>query len=330
MRRYYTTEVLDEVAGEMGANIHFQPDVYQPGGFVTFANGKRAFFLNNQLGANDYGAFSVVNDKHCATALMRHFGYRVPEETLLDSSRPDTEAVVEEGFAFAQALGFPVVVKPRNMSQGHMVSKVHDETEFRDAVGRLLAMRQHALVQRFHPGDDHRIVVFDGEIVVAYVRRPPVVTGDGISTVARLIEGYRARLADAGRNIRIGVEDARVRSAMARAGLQPSSVLAEGRTLRLLDNANMASGGTGVEVTAELHPGYADVCIRLCRDFGLRLGGVDLLTTDITAPVGDYAVLELNATPGIRHFAAMGEAQDRKARALYRRILTGLSEASAR
>jgi D-alanine-D-alanine ligase-like ATP-grasp enzyme len=326
VKRYYTTEALAATAAEMGAEVHFQPDTYQPGGFFTFAPGNRAFFLNNQLGVNPFGAFSVVNDKHCATALMRHFGYRVPEEVLLGWE--DAEASLASAAAFAHRVGFPLIVKPRNMSQGHLVTKVESEAALCDAAGQLFALRHHALVQRFHAGDDHRIVVFDGEIVVAYVRRPPAVTGDGVSTVADLLGALLERFGASGRNIRIGIDDPRIRATLTREGLEPASILPVGRVLRLLDNANMASGGSGVEVTAQMHPGYAELCIRLCRDFDLRLGGVDLLTADITLPVGDHVILELNASPGIRHFASLGAEQDRKARDLYRRLVAALAAAA--
>lgn len=321
MKRYYISRILEKLAAEIGAVITFQPDTYKSGGYITFRSGRRAFFRNNQLGINPYGSYCVVNDKHCAAALMRHFGYKVLPEKLLSWDSPDPCAALEAGLAFAKSIGFPVVVKPRNMSNGHMVNKVHEEAEFRDVVIQLFELRMDALVQQYHPGQDYRIVVFEDDIIMAYLRVPPSIVGDGVSTVKELVDSCQEQISRRGRDARIDIADDRVRLNLKRERVGPGTILPEGRVVRLLSNANMAGGATGYEVTEQIHPTYRDLCIRLCRDMGLRLCGVDLLTADIAKPLGDYVILEANATPGLRHFAALGELQEQKVHQLFRRML---------
>jgi D-alanine-D-alanine ligase-like ATP-grasp enzyme len=41
---------------------------------------------------------------------------------------------------------------------------------------------------------------------------------------------------------------------------------------------------------------------------GLDLAGVDLACADIESPEAPYSILEINAAPGMEHFAASGPA----------------------
>ena len=44
------------------------------------------------------------------------------------------------------------------------------------------------LLQTYIPGKDYRVLYLDGEILVAYERIPPTITGDGENTIKNLIE----------------------------------------------------------------------------------------------------------------------------------------------
>jgi len=164
-------------------------------------------------------------------------------------------------------------------------------------------------------------VVFEGEIVVAYQRTPPSIVGDGFSTVSQLVEACQQQLYLQKRDAQLSIDDYRVQQNIQRIGLDGSSLLPQGQRLTLLSNANMSSGGTALELTDQIHSSYRDLCINVCKDMGLRICGVDLLTNDITQPLSDYVILEVNSTPGLRHFASLGEAQERKVYTLFLRML---------
>ncbi len=324
IQRSHTARVLARVAAECGAAIVFEPDVYNTGGYITFRNGKRIFFMNNQLGLNDPGACAVANDKDCAAFVLKHFGYRVPEGRLFRFDDAESRA---DARAYAQTLAWPLIVKPRALSKGQMVSKVHDRQEFDDALEQIFTAHSHAIVQRFYGGSDYRIVVFGDELIVAYLRTPPTVIGDGKATLAELVGAHQQLLQDQRRDARIRIDDEAVQVTLLRHGLHGDSVLAPGQSLALLPNANLSSGGMAQELTERIHPTYRELCIRICRDMGLTICGVDLLAHDVTAPVSDdHVILEINATPGLRHFASLGPDQDRKVHRLFGRIL-GMLEA---
>src|SRR3546814_8580410 len=54
-----------------------------------------------------------------------------------------------------------------------------------------LAAREHSrsvIVETFQPGDDHRLLVINGELIAATKRTPGHVVGDGTHTIAELVE----------------------------------------------------------------------------------------------------------------------------------------------
>jgi glutathione synthase/RimK-type ligase-like ATP-grasp enzyme len=60
---------------------------------------------------------------------------------------------------------------------------------------------------------------------------------------------------------------------------------------------------------------------------GLRYCGVDVLTTGpIEETPRGYTILEINAAPGVDHYAESGEKQRRVVDAMYERILRALKD----
>jgi D-alanine-D-alanine ligase-like ATP-grasp enzyme len=95
----------------------------------------------------------------------------------------------------------------------------------------------------------------------------------------------------------------------------------------LLDNANLSSGGDAVDVTASINPAFRQLAIRLTSDINLRLCGVDLMVNEhISEPPvpGKYWVLEINAAPGLDHYARAGKAQEKIVEELYLKVLRSL------
>jgi len=76
-----------------------------------------------------------------------------------------------------------------------------------------------------------------------------------------------------------------------------------------------------------MHEAYRRLAVEVTRDMGLRYCGVDVLTTGPIdeAPRG-YTILEINAAPGVDHYAESGEKQRRVVDAMYERILRALQD----
>lgn len=322
-------QILKAIAPKIGARVLMEPE-WQVVGQITFKNGRRRYFRYSSLDLNPLGASEVAKDKDYAAFFMRRMGYpAVPGKTFFADwwckaigSRRDIHAA----YRHAAKLGFPVFVKPNSGSQGTDVAKVYTKREFYRAMRLIFARDRVALVQQPMPGRDYRIVVLDRSVISAYERMPLSVVGDGVSTVRELLNRKQRQFVAAGRDTRIRTDDPRIIQNLRRRGLALQSRPARGTTVYLLDNANLSSGGEAIDVTERLHPGFRRMAVGLARDMGLRLCGLDLLVDgEISAPPERFRIIEVNAAPGLDHYAAGGKAQRRIVAALYLKVLKAMA-----
>jgi GNAT-family acetyltransferase (TIGR03103 family) len=191
-----------------------------------------------------------------------------------------------------------VVVKPARGEQGNGVSVgIRDPRGLEQAVGRARALCGDVIVEEFVSGEDLRIIVIGYEVVAAAVRRPPAVVGTGRHTVKQLIEKYsRRRRAATGGESSIPVDDETVRC-VREAGHSLDSVLDAGVEVVVRKTANLHTGGTIHDVTAELHPELGDVAETAARALEIPVVGLDF----IVDAVGEnrYVVIEANERPGL-------------------------------
>lgn len=319
--------MLKKIAPRIGAKVLIEPE-WEIVGQITFKSGRHSYFRYNTIDLNKMGASDIARDKDYANFFMKEMGYpTVPGSKTFFSDRW-AKAIgaprrnIDAAYTYARTLGFPVVVKPNSGSQGVGVAFVHNKREFYRAMRAIFKSDRIALVQRPVKGKDYRIVVLDNKIISAYERVPLNVVGDGTSTISRLLREKQKQFVASSRDTRIKAHDPRIATKLAHQGLTFRSVPAKGERVFLLDNANLSTGGDSVDVTKNVHPKFKALAIRLTRDMGLRLCGVDLMIEgDVSTPSGSYWVLEINSAPGLDHYAKIGKAQEKIVENLYLEVL---------
>ncbi|MFZ2507954.1 MAG: cyanophycin synthetase, partial [Steroidobacteraceae bacterium] len=236
-------------------------------------------------------------------------GLPVPRQQLVQTAREAVRA--------ANGLGFPVVTKPYNGNHGRGISirlTNDEEVEHGFAVAR--EHSRSVIVETYLEGDDHRLLVVNGELVAATRRTPGHVTGDGRHKVSELIDivNQDPRRGVGHEKVLTRLElDAQAQAMLARAGLGPDSVPADGQKVFLRSTANLSTGGTATDVTDVIHPDNRDMAVRAIRAIGLDVGGVDFLTRDITLSYREIGggICEVNAAPGFRMHVAPSEGTPR-------------------
>jgi D-alanine-D-alanine ligase-like ATP-grasp enzyme len=88
-------------------------------------------------------------------------------------------------------------------------------------------------------------------------------------------------------------------------------ILPKNQDLRLLDNANLSTGDTSIDLTEKINPFFKEITIKLTKDMELRLCGVDLIIEGDIAilPKGKWYVIEINSASGLDHYASLGKKQ---------------------
>jgi D-alanine-D-alanine ligase-like ATP-grasp enzyme len=324
--------LLVKIAPQIGATVVLEPE-WNVVGQIIFKNGKKSYFRYNTLDLNPMGASEIARDKDYANFFMDKLGYPIiPKSKTFYSDRwagaiGALDRKIDNAYKYAEEIGFPAIVKPNSGSQGVGVALVCNKTEFYSAMKVIFKADRIAIVQKPVYGKDYRVVVLDDKIISAYERSPLNITGDGKSTIEELIEKRQKEFITSGRDTRIKVEDPRIETKLKHQNLKMDHVPETGQKIFLLDNANLSSGGDSIDVTEKLHPKFRELAIKLTKDMGLRLCGVDfMIEGDISEKPDKYWVIEINSAPGLDHYAKIGKAQEQVVEDLYLEVLRHLEE----
>src|SRR5262249_56718434 len=104
------------------------------------------------------------------------------------------------------------------------------------------------LVERYVAGHHHRLLVVGDQVVAATLREVPQVVGDGVRTIAELVEQINAdpRRDDDGRHPmwKVHLDDPAALTVLAEQGYSPASIPPAGQRVLLRRNALLRDGGT--------------------------------------------------------------------------------------
>lgn len=302
---------------------------------IVYHNETRRYIQGTSVDVNPVAAGRIAVDKDYTRQILRHQGYRVPAGEVFFSPRqlnflehyltryginePRTVAAIP-GYVEA-TIGYPCFIKPNDGSRGKHVYKCYTENDITRALEQITADAVDAIsVEEAVHLPEYRAVVYRGEVIACYSREAFTIVGDGHSSITELVQQAATEILQQGRRINIPSLMPQIRSRLARQNLTEDSVPARGTELQVLDAANLSAGGRMVDDTNRMHSYWREFCVRLARDMNLVFVGIDLLCADITRPDTDYAIIEINAAPGLRNYASLGTEQQTRIRALYREI----------
>jgi GNAT-family acetyltransferase (TIGR03103 family) len=282
-RRGIGVEVLDEQAA-----------------FFSLTFGGRSIVCRESLSELTTAvALSRCDDKRVTRRILVSAGIRMPEQ--LEAGDPArTEAFLREHGK--------IVIKPARGEQGFGVSVgIRTLDDVGPAVQRAGLGGSPVLLEQCVDGEDLRIVVINFRVVAAAVRRPPRVVGNGDLSVRALIEKQsRRRAAATGGESRIPI-DAETERCVREAGFTLESVLAVGEELMVRKAANLHTGGTIHDVTAQLHPTLVSASERAAEVLDIPVVGFDLM---VSSPSSDtYWLIEANERPGLANHEPQPTAQ---------------------
>ncbi|EEZ95128.1 cyanophycin synthetase [Legionella longbeachae] len=260
--------------------------------------------------------YILLSDKLYSKSLMRFCGISVVEGRVFD--KQNIQGVLD----FATQIGYPVVLKPTNGSEGNFVyPNLQDEKELVQAFEDFsnYTNQFNMLVEKHFNGKDYRFVVIDGvnEPFVVY-RSLPEITGDGIHSIKELVdqENHRRMTLRTNCLCKLYYDDPDSLRTLRHQNLTPDSIVDKGVRIKLRYNANV-SWGSDCE-TIENHTIHASYLQLAQKIHGLLPGNkftaLDLLIEDISQPCTsmNYAFCEFNCDPGfsLHHLPSRGKAQN--------------------
>lgn len=180
----------------------------------------------------------------------------------------------------------PVVIKPDNSALGLDVY-VNLKT-IKDIQGATLNIlkryQKEGLIQEYKQGKDLRIQAVGGKLFAACIRVPAHVTGDGKSSINKLVreKNETKRRLNEYNVIKINKE---TKILLKEQKLKLSSVPEKGQPVKLKKIANIGQGGEAVDVTDRVHKNFNDLIKILAETFNVKTFATDFIVKDETMPL---------------------------------------------
>ncbi|ART47283.1 cyanophycin synthetase [Acidovorax carolinensis] len=240
-------------------------------------------------------AEGIASDKDLTKSLLKACGVPIPDGQVVHSPQEAWEA--------AEDIGLPVVVKPSDGNHGRGVTlDLRKKEDIEAAYHVAYPEGSDVMVERFIPGDEHRLLVVGGKLVAAARGEVVSITGNGRSTVKELIDSQINSDPRRGYEEEYPLEiidlatDTKVQLELKRQDLDADSVPATGRQVVVQRNGNMT-----VDCTDDVHPEVAYIAALAAKVVGLDIAGIDMVAQDISRPLHAQggAIVEVNAGPGL-------------------------------
>lgn len=327
--KIFLEKILRKIAPKIGAKVISEPKwgiVCQ----VTFKNGVKKYSRFNSIDVNTLGSSEIAKDKDYATFFMKKMGYPTIEGKAFCSpswaKTIGSKDTLHIAYKYANKLGFPVIVKPNSGSQGTDVSLIYNKEEFYESINKVFENDRMALVQKYIQGKDYRMVVLEDDIISVYERIPLSIIGDGKSTINKLLHKKIIKFKKEKRFINIEASDIRIKKKLKHQNMSFTFIPKNKQKVYLLDNANLSSGGDAVDMTSKINSSFKKLVIKLTKDMGLKLAGVDVIIEkgDITQRPIKYKIIEINSAPGLDHYVTTGKKQQKIVEDMYLKILKSM------
>jgi D-alanine-D-alanine ligase-like ATP-grasp enzyme len=263
-------------------------------------NGSSTVVRGKRIMLDDPSKLVVAEDKRAVHDLLADEGLTVSEQLAFRASDPSP------AIAFLARHQSPCVVKPLASSGGGigMTGEIRSRDDLLRAALKAWRWSDDLLIERQLPGLVYRLLLLDGELLDVVERQPPMLVGDGRSTVAALVRRENAiRLADedlVGSLLRLDLDAVLTLRSQ---GLTLRSIPEASRAFRVKSATSQNARSDNVTYKGELSSELVDEARRAVEALGLQLGGVDLVTPDPTRPlaVAGGAISEVNGEPGLQH-----------------------------
>jgi GNAT-family acetyltransferase (TIGR03103 family) len=233
---------------------------------------------------------SICDDKAVTRQVVERAGVHVPKQISANEDRQAIEAFLNKHRS--------LVVKPARGEQGRGISiGLADMAAVDEAIEGARQISEDVLIEEMVDGQDLRLIVINFRLVAAAIRKPPMVIGDGASSIAKLIEAQsRRRAAATGGESQIPLDAETMRTLKAK-GKRLETILSEGEEFLVRKTANLHTGGTIHDVTDVVHPTLVKAAVNAAKAIDIPVTGIDLM---VKSPLAEeYAFIEANERPGL-------------------------------
>lgn len=202
----------------------------------------------------------------------------------------------------------PFITKPRLGSRGrHTSTHLYTADEVVNGFNIAQKLGHYVIVEEQLFGNVYRGTYVDGEVVGILSGEPPRITGDGLSTIEKLIERKNATKHEEVKDV---VVTPSLIEFIRRQGLSLDAVVPKDKTIDLSEKIGSNYGGNAIEVTPITHPKITEYIKRAGDALKAPVVGFDFIIPDITRDpdAQRWGIIEANSLPfiNLHHFPLEG------------------------
>lgn len=243
-------------------------------------------------------AQSLFKNKSCAYDLVNQLGVNTPTTLMVARNSNVRPELID----FLRSHD-TVIVKPHDSSGSRgLTLDITAIDQLEAAIDVASKVSASILVQKQFFGQEIRFLLVNGKVRSALMRRKASITGDGVLSIAQLIElenQSRAKLTDT------LVIYPQLTNALVDAELLNSNfVPAENENIELNKSTMIRDGASVTDVLTTTHLSYQKIIESIAGQFGTGYLAVDLMVHDrsVKAAGDNYVFLEVNISPALSMF----------------------------
>lgn len=273
----------------------------QAGLTMISLEGMATFVRRSDLMLDSALLIAALADKTLSFSFLSDKGLSVPDhlEFTLSNLEPAREFLTRHPGG--------IVVKPASGTGGGrgVTTSITSDADLTRAARYATSFNRRLLVEPHLAGHSYRLLYLDGELIDAVRRDPPVVTGNGQSSIRALVHAENKRRLQGAQISALSPlqidRDSKIH--LQAQGLAPASCPGAGEVIVLKKVVNENGAAQNHNVLGEVHPKIRQLGEALMRDLGVRFAGLDLIAPSISAPLEDSGgtIGEINVNPGLHH-----------------------------
>ncbi len=276
-------------------------------------NGKSGFIIGNKFGLNDEVSFLIARDKYATFEILKNNNIPIIEHKMIFSptkrSQYYDESFIKEAERLAERHDGKIIIKANDSCEGKEVIYCQNIKEVRDTIKEMFDNDKETLsAQPFVNIDyEYRCVYLDGNIEYVYKKRKPYVTGDGQSTILKLIDKkYKDVPVTLNRELNL------------------LDVPKQGEEVTISWKHNLYSGAEPI-IIDETDPYYdqvIDIALRAAKAINVRFATVDVAQTHNR----EVRIMEINSSVSMVKFSTFVPNGDKIAKEIYGKAIDKLLE----
>jgi len=310
----YSLKILKEACRKHGYNFRIVDTIGN--NLAEISDSKKSFFSSNRrpgtFPLNPSFASGIVKDKAWTTKILKERGFRIIEgkHFFLNGKHIDHrkgKRELNDAIKYAKNK-YPVFVKPNDSSSGLYAEVIYDEKELIRHLAKIEKISEIGIIQELKNLDEYRIFAIGGSIQFIYQRESAYLCGDGNKNIRELLRELNKKIIKSKNNI--SERDFYLRKVLSENKLKISSILPEGRKIKITSKANLSAGGEIKEYVKEVPKKVENWVSELMNVFSLKVCGIDIFVDGDIGNPNNFIVIELNPNPGLSGIYRAGYKKD--------------------